>query len=66
MAVEMIIDQWSPGKRRCRTETFCYGPRSCPLSRSGLARKVPGRGGMSYTEEDWVDDDAIAHRGPDE
>jgi len=66
MAVEMIIDQWSPGKRRCRTETFCYGPRSCPLSRSGPARKVPGRGGMSYTEEDWVDDDATAHRGPDE
>ncbi len=29
MAVEMIIDQWNPSKRRYRTETFCYGPRSC-------------------------------------
>ncbi len=51
MAVEMIIDQWNPGKRRYRTETFCYGPRSCPLYRSGPARTVPGRSGMSYTEE---------------
>lgn len=23
-----------------------------------------GRKGMSYTEEDWVDEDATAHRGP--
>jgi hypothetical protein len=66
MAVEMIIDQWNPSERRYRTETFCYGPRSCPLYRSGPARKVPGRRGMSYTEEDWVDDDATSHRGSDE
>lgn len=66
MAVEMIIDQWNPSKRRYRTETFCYGPRSCPLYRPGPARKVPGRRGMSYTEEDWVDDDSTSHRGPDE
>ena len=39
MAVEMIIDQWNPDRRRYRTETFCYGPLSCPLYRSGpLAR----------------------------
>ncbi len=66
MAVEMIIDQWNPSKRRYRTETFCYGPRSCPLNRSGPARKVPGRHGMSYTEEDWVDDEATSRRGSDE
>ena len=66
MAVEMIIDHWNPSKRRYRTETFCYGPRSCPLYRSGPARKVPGRHGMSYTEEDWVDDEATSRRGPDE
>ena len=66
MAVEMIIDHWNPSKRRYRTETFCYGPRSCSLYRSGPARKVPGRHGMSYTEEDWVDDEATSHRGPDE
>ena len=66
MAVEMIIDQWNPSARRYRTETFCYGPRSCPLYQSGPARKVPGRHGMSYTEEDWVDDGATSHRSFDE
>lgn len=66
MAVEMIIDQWNPGKRRYRTETFCYGPRSCPLYRSGPAREVPGRSEMSYTEENWVDDDATSRRGSGE
>ena len=66
MAVEMIIDQWNPTKRRYRTETFCYGPRSCSLYQSGPARKVPGRNGMTYIEEDWVDDEATAHRNLDE
>jgi hypothetical protein len=66
MAVEMIIDHWNPSKRRYRTETFCYGPRACPLYRSGPERKVPGRHGMSYTEEDWVDDEETSRRGPDE
>jgi len=55
-----------PSKRRYRTETFCYGPRSCPLYESGLARKVPGRRGMTYTEEDWVDIEATSHRRLDE
>ncbi len=66
MPVEMIIDQWNPSKKQYRFETFCYGPKSCPLYRPGPARKVPGRKGMSYTEEDWVDDDATSHRGPDD
>ena len=66
MAVEMIIDQWNPERRRYRTETFCYGPLSCPRYKSGPARKVPGRRGMTYTEEDWIDDEATSHRGPDE
>ena len=66
MPVEMIIDQWNPSKKQYRFETFCYGPKSCPFYRPGPARKVPGRKGMSYTEEDWVDEDATAHRGPDD
>ena len=28
--------------------------------------QVPGRHGMTYEEEDWVDQDATVHRGPDE
>jgi len=66
MPVEMIIDQWNPSKKRYRFETFCYGPKSCPSYKAGPKRKVPGRKGMSYTEEDWVDEDATAHRGPDD
>jgi hypothetical protein len=66
MAVEMIVDHWNPSQRRYRTETFCYGPLSCALYRAGPTRKVPGRRGMSYTEENWVDEDATSHRGRDE
>jgi hypothetical protein len=66
MPVEMIIDQWNPSKKQYRSESFCYGPKSCLYYRPGPARKVPGRKGMSYTEEDWIDEDATAHRGPDD
>jgi hypothetical protein len=64
--VEMIIDHWNPSKKRYRFETFCYGPKSCALYKAGPTRKVPGRKSMSYTEEDWIDEDATAHRGPDD
>ena len=66
MAVEIIIDQWNPDTKRYRFETFCYGPRSCPLYRAGATRKVPGRKGIVWEEEDWVDEEAVAHRGVDE
>ena len=66
MSVEMIIDQWNPSNVRYRRETFCYGPKSCPAYKPGPTRKVPGRKGMSWEEEDWVDEEATAHRGPDE
>jgi hypothetical protein len=66
MAVEMIIDQWNPWQKRYRSETFCYGPKSCALYKSGPTRKVPGRKGMVWEEEDWVDEDAVAHRTMDE
>ena len=66
MPVELIIDQWNPSRRRYRTETFCYGPLACPLYQAGPPRAVPGRRGMTYTEEDWVDDEATSHRRPEE
>jgi len=66
MPVEMIIDHWNPSQKRYRFETFCYGPKSCSLYRAGPTRKVPGRKGMSWEEEDWVDEDATAHRGEDD
>ena len=66
MPVEMIVDHWNPSQKRYRFETFCYGPKSCPLYRAGATRKVPGRDGMTWEEEDWVDEDAISHRGHDD
>ena len=66
MAVEMIIDQWNPSKKQYRFETFCYGPKSCSLYKAGPTRKVPGRKGMVWVEEDWVDEEAVAHRGMDD
>jgi hypothetical protein len=62
----MIIDQWNPRIKKYRFETFCYGPKSCSFYKTGPARKVPGRRGMTWEEEDWVDEDATSHRGMDE
>lgn len=66
MPVELIVDHWNPSQKRYRFETFCYGPKDCVHYRAGAKRRVPGRKGMSYTEEDWVDEEATAHREPDE
>jgi hypothetical protein len=66
MLVGIIIDQWNPSKKKYRFETFCYGPKSCSFYRAGTIRKVPGRRGMTWEEEDWVDDEATSHRGPDD
>jgi hypothetical protein len=67
MPVEIIVDNWNPrGRRKYRFETFCYGPLSCKLYKAGPNRKVQGRKGMVYVEEDWVDQMMIEHRDPDE
>ncbi|MCK4930952.1 MAG: hypothetical protein KAT01_02215 [Candidatus Aminicenantes bacterium] len=66
MAVEMIVDHWNPSQRKYRSETFCYGPRSCRFYRAGPTRKVPGRRGMIWEESDWVDDEDTLHRELDE
>ncbi len=66
MPVEITIDQWNPSKKKYRFETFCYGPKSCSFYKAGPIRKVPGRSGMVWEEEDWVDEDATSHRAPDD
>lgn len=66
MPVEIIVDNWNPrGRRKYRFETFCYGPINCKLYKAGPNRKVEGRNGMVYVEEDWVDEMAVEHRGED-
>lgn len=66
MPVEIIIDNWNPSKKKYRFETFCYGPLNCKLYKAGPNRRVEGRNGMVYVEEDWVDQMAVEHRGEDE
>jgi len=66
MPVTITVDQWNPRVKRYREETFCYGPKSCSHYKAGPTRKVPGRKGMTFEEEDWVDEDYTAHRGWDE
>lgn len=66
MPVEIIVDNWNPSRKKYRFETFCYGPLSCKLYKAGPNRKVEGRNGMVYVEEDWVDAMNVEHRGEDE
>jgi hypothetical protein len=66
MPVLITVDHWNPEQRQYRFETFCYGPKSCRFYRPGPTRKVPGRKGMCWEEEDWVDEEATAHRESDE
>lgn len=66
MPVEIVIDPWDRQKKEFRMETFCYGPKSCLHYRSGPTRRVPGRRGMVWEEEDWVDEQATTHREDDE
>jgi hypothetical protein len=66
MPVEMIIDHWNPAKRKYRFETFCYGPKNCSIYSAGAKRIVPGRNGMKYIEEDWVDEQSTSHRSDEE
>lgn len=66
MPVEITVDHWNPGILDYRFETFCYGPKSCPFYKAGANRKVPGRQGNVYYEEDWVDEENTRHRGENE
>ncbi len=67
MPVEIIVDNWNPrGKKKYRSETFCYDPLNCKLYKAGPNRKVEGRKGMVYVEKDWVDQMVVEHHGEDE
>ena len=71
----MILQQENPALALSETEIISpalsspmiYPP--VPLSfqfPSVPTRKVPGRKGMTWEEEDWVDEDAVSHRGMDD
>jgi hypothetical protein len=44
---------------------FAFTPESFSRSPRNPFRLAP-ESAMSYEEEDWIDEDATAHRGPDE
>jgi len=67
MPVEIYVDQWDHSRRQYRFETFCYGPKSCSSYKAGPPRRVQGRKKeMVYIEDDWIDEEATGHRGPDD
>lgn len=62
MPVEIIVDHWKPDVKKYRQERFCYGPVSCGFYKAGPGRRVPGRKGMVHVEENWIDEQNVAHR----
>ncbi|MSQ73389.1 MAG: hypothetical protein EXR27_19240 [Betaproteobacteria bacterium] len=68
-----LEDYRERGHRRLDARTYEAKCRCClwgcrmPVEMiTGAIRKVPGRNGVSREEEDWVDEDATAQRGPDD
>jgi hypothetical protein len=52
--------------KRYRSETFCYGPRSCPLYAMGRPRPVPYYDRGSFMDNGGLDECLTGHRAPDE
>jgi len=61
-AREFVVASGRPGTR----STGSVWATGCPSYKAGPTRKVPDRKGMSWEKEDWVDEDATAHRAPDD
>lgn len=49
--------------KRYRKETFCYGPRSCPLYDMGSPREVPYFDSYASLDEGWMDELCTEQRG---
>ena len=47
-------------------DLLLWSPESCTFYKEGAPLKVPGRKGMTWVEEDGVDEEETIHRGPDE
>ena len=53
-------------QQKFRYESFCYGPRSCPLFDMGKPRPVPYKGdGVNY-DEGWMDEICTQNRKDDD
>lgn len=52
--------------KRYRQETFCYGPRSCPLYDRGPPRQVQHSDCQPSIDDGWMDDLCTEQRGDEE
>ena len=52
--------------KRYRKETFCYGPRSCPLYDMGPPRLVQHFGSFPSIDDGWMDDLCTERRGDED
>jgi hypothetical protein len=65
--VEIEYDFEHPKSKRYRSETFCYGPRSCPQYAMGEPRPVPYKDDAHPSMDDgWMDDICIEGRENDD
>jgi len=63
-AVEIEYD--SGRAKRYRSETSCYGPKSCPIYEAGSPRPVPYHGHATLMDGGGLDECCAGHRGYDE
>jgi hypothetical protein len=52
--------------KRYRKETFCYGPRSCPLYDKGPPRQVQYFDSLPSIDDGWMDDLCTERRGDED
>lgn len=65
MSAVEIEYNWGVSKKY-RFESFCYGPKSCPLYKMGKPRAVPYKDCGSSYDEGWLDDICTEGRGWDD
>ena len=64
--VEIEFDFNRPKAKRYRSETFCYGPKSCPLYAMGEPREVPYTDTWPAVDDGELDCSLTDWRGADE
>lgn len=55
-----------PGEAEVPDRDLLSRPEELSLYRAGPKRVVPGRKGVKYVAEDWIEEETTRHRGPDE
>lgn len=65
MANVAIEYEWGLSQK-FRFESFCYGPKNCPLYKMGRPRPVPYKGCGSVYDEGWLDEICTENRNEEE